>query len=191
MPGAELVLHVHDIAPSPETLIVVNCAGRTRSIIGAQSLINAGVPNKVVALRNGTMGWHLAGLTCDKGKTARFPAVTPDGLAWAKPAAGAVARKFDVPCTSMPETLERWRADETRTTYVFDVREPAEYERRPLSWRDLRAGRPTSAGDRPICRRARRAHRAVRRQRGARGDDSVMAQADGLEGGRGAAGGRR
>ena len=67
VPGAELVLRVHDIAPSPDTTIVVNCAGRTRSIIGAQSLINAGVPNKVVALRNGTMGWHLAGLTCDSG----------------------------------------------------------------------------------------------------------------------------
>ena len=63
VPGAELVLRVHDIAPSPDTLIVVNCAGRTRSIIGAQSLINAGVPNRVVALRNGTMGWHLAGLS--------------------------------------------------------------------------------------------------------------------------------
>ncbi len=64
VPGAELVLRARDIAPSPATTIVVNCAGRTRSIIGAQSLINAGVPNKVVALRNGTMGWHLAGLTC-------------------------------------------------------------------------------------------------------------------------------
>src|SRR5664279_1090464 len=52
VPGAELVLRVHDIVPSPATTIVVNCAGRTRSIIGAQSLINAGVPNKVVALRN-------------------------------------------------------------------------------------------------------------------------------------------
>ena len=73
VPGAELVLRVHDIAPSPATTIVVNCAGRTRSIIGAQSLINAGVPNKVVALRNGTMGWHLAGLTCDSGKAVRAP----------------------------------------------------------------------------------------------------------------------
>ena len=62
VPGAELVLRVRDLAPSPETMVVVNCAGRTRSIIGAQSLINAGVPNKVVALRNGTMGWNLAGL---------------------------------------------------------------------------------------------------------------------------------
>jgi rhodanese-related sulfurtransferase len=76
VPGAELVLRVCDIVPSPGTIIVVNCAGRTRSIIGAQSLINAGVPNKVVALRNGTMGWHLAGLACDSGKTARAPAVS-------------------------------------------------------------------------------------------------------------------
>ncbi|MGE5536568.1 MAG: rhodanese-like domain-containing protein, partial [Acidobacteriota bacterium] len=73
VPGAELVLRVHDVAPSPDTLIVVNCAGRTRSIIGAQSLLNAGVPNKVVALRNGTMGWHLAGLIVDKGKSVRAP----------------------------------------------------------------------------------------------------------------------
>src|SRR5262249_52473652 len=61
VPGAELVLRIRDLAPSPETLVVVNCAGRTRSIIGAQSLINAGVPNRVVALRNGTMGFALAG----------------------------------------------------------------------------------------------------------------------------------
>ncbi|HXL48507.1 MAG TPA: rhodanese-like domain-containing protein, partial [Xanthobacteraceae bacterium] len=71
VPGAELVLRVRDLATSPETTVVVNCAGRTRSIIGAQSLINAGVPNKVVALRNGTMGWTLAGLACESGKTRR------------------------------------------------------------------------------------------------------------------------
>ena len=55
-PGAELAYRVHDLAPDPNTTVVVNCAGRTRSIIGAQSLINAGIPNKVVALENGTMG---------------------------------------------------------------------------------------------------------------------------------------
>jgi rhodanese-related sulfurtransferase len=37
MPGAELTFRIHDIAPDPETFVVVNCAGRTRSIIGAQS----------------------------------------------------------------------------------------------------------------------------------------------------------
>ena len=127
VPGAELVLRVRDVAPSPKTTIVVNCAGRTRSIIGAQSLINAGVPNKVVALRNGTMGWHLAGLICASGKNDRAPDFSDKGLAWAKSAAENVARKFDVGRIDRA-TLERWRADPTRTTYVFDVRDPAEYK---------------------------------------------------------------
>ncbi len=126
VPGAELVLRVRDIVPSPETTIVVNCAGRTRSIIGAQSLINAGVPNKVVALRNGTMGWHLAGLTCDSGKAVRAPGVSNGGLAWAKAAAESVARKFEIERIDR-NTLDLWRADDTRTLYVFDVRDPAEY----------------------------------------------------------------
>jgi rhodanese-related sulfurtransferase len=121
------VLRVHDIAPSPETAIVVNCAGRTRSIIGAQSLINAGVPNKVVALRNGTMGWHLAGLTCATGKSDRAPNVSNAGLAWAKSAAENVARKCGVTRVDRA-TLEQWRKDDARTTYLFDVRDPAEYK---------------------------------------------------------------
>ncbi|MGA7489909.1 MAG: rhodanese-like domain-containing protein, partial [Xanthobacteraceae bacterium] len=96
VPGAELVLRIRDVAPAPETMVVVNCAGRTRSIIGAQSLINAGVPNKVVALRNGTMGWNLAGLDCESGKARRAPELSGDGLAWAKSAAERVARRFGI-----------------------------------------------------------------------------------------------
>src|SRR5262249_1058384 len=60
-PGAELVYRVPALLKSETTTVVVNCAGRTRSIIGAQSLRNAGIANPVVALKNGTMGWHLAG----------------------------------------------------------------------------------------------------------------------------------
>jgi rhodanese-related sulfurtransferase len=126
VPGAELVLRLRDIAPRPETLVVVNCAGRTRSIIGAQSLINAGVPNKVVALRNGTMGWSLAGLSCESGSSRRAPAVSPASLAWAKAAAAGVAHRSGVACIDRA-TLERWQRDETRTTYLFDVRDPAEH----------------------------------------------------------------
>jgi rhodanese-related sulfurtransferase len=126
VPGAELVLRVHDIAPSPDTLIVVNCAGRTRSIIGAQSLINASVPNKVVALRNGTMGWHLAGLTCDHGKDNCAPAVSGPGLAWAKSKTDEVARRFGIARIDRA-TLARWRSDTARTLYIFDVRDPVEY----------------------------------------------------------------
>jgi len=126
VPGAELVLRVHDIAPRPETLVVVNCAGRTRSIIGAQSLINAGLPNKVVALRNGTMGWSLAGLMPDSGKTKRFTEPSTDGLARAKAAAERVAKRFGVMRIDL-KALESFRADLTRTLYVFDVRDPTDY----------------------------------------------------------------
>ena len=78
-PGAELVYRVKDFAPNPNTLVVVNCAGRTRSIIGAQSLINAGLPNKVMALKNGTMGWHLAGLKVARGETRVVRPAGPGG----------------------------------------------------------------------------------------------------------------
>ena len=163
VPGAELVLRVHDIAPSPDTLIVVNCAGRTRSIIGAQSLINAGVPNKVVALRNGTMGWHLAGLTCDHGKDARAPDVSSATLAWAKSKTAAVARRFGIE-----------RIDRARTRALAGRHRPhALYLRcarsgricaRPFSRRAVGARWPTGAGDRSLCRHAWRPHRALRRQ---------------------------
>src|SRR5206468_12105506 len=99
-----------DIGPPPDTLGGVNCAGRTRSIIGAQSLINAGLPNKVVALRNGTMGWSLAGLAPDNGKAKRFTEPSADGLARAKAAAERVAKRFGVTRIGMKE-LEGFRAD--------------------------------------------------------------------------------
>src|ERR1700728_2013879 len=76
VPGAELALRVRGLAPDPATTVVVNCAGRTRSIIGAQSLINAGLPNRVVALANGTIGWTLAGLDLDHGQARRAPDVS-------------------------------------------------------------------------------------------------------------------
>jgi rhodanese-related sulfurtransferase len=126
VPGAELVLRIRDIAPSPQTLVVVNCAGRTRSIIGAQSLINAGLPNKVVALRNGTMGWTLAGFTPDSGKSKRFANASPEALDWAKAAADRVAQRFGVMRIDR-DGLQSFRADTTRTLYLLDVRDPAEY----------------------------------------------------------------
>ena len=123
-PGAELVYRAHQAAPRPETLVVVNCAGRTRSIIGAQSLINAGIPNKVVALKNGTMGWHLAGLELERGqsRTAQIPSEI--SLQKAIEAAAKVAKRFGIRKITLSE-LKTLQAD--RTTYLFDVRSPEEY----------------------------------------------------------------
>jgi rhodanese-related sulfurtransferase len=127
VPGAELVLRVRDLAPSPQTTVVVNCAGRTRSIIGAQSLINASVPNKVVALRNGTMGWNLAGFACDHDKDRRAPGVSAATLDWARQAALRVAQRCRIGRIDHVR-LETWRRDRARTLYLFDVRDPGEYE---------------------------------------------------------------
>ena len=130
VPGAELILRLVDLVPSPETTVVVNCAGRTRSIIGAQSLINAGLPNKVVALRNGTMGWTLAGFTPDRGMERRLLPGTPSphALAWAKAAATAVGDRSNVQHIDI-DTLQLWQAEsEEHTLYLFDVRDPREYE---------------------------------------------------------------
>ena len=126
VPGAELVLRAREVAPSAKTTVVVNCAGRTRSIIGAQSLINAGLPNKVVALRNGTMGWNLAGFNCDSGENRRAPGVSESTLEWARQAAQRVADSCGVTVIDRVK-LDALRADTERTVYLFDVCDPAEY----------------------------------------------------------------
>jgi rhodanese-related sulfurtransferase len=125
-PGAELVYRVHQAAPRAETLVVVNCAGRTRSIIGAQSLINAGIPNKVVALKNGTMGWHLAGLDLEHGQSHSVQMPAGAALEKAKAAAAKVAKRFSIRLVSEKE-LEKMKREPARTLYLFDVRSPEEY----------------------------------------------------------------
>ncbi len=127
VPNGELALRVHDIAPRPETTIVINCAGRTRSIIGTQTLVNLGLPNRVLALRNGTIGWTLAGQALERGKTERFPATTVQGHARARSAAQDYAERAGVPVIDAA-TLAAWREEAAdRTLYLFDVRTPEEF----------------------------------------------------------------
>jgi rhodanese-related sulfurtransferase len=125
VPGAELVLRAAALAPDPATTIVVNCAGRTRSIIGAQSLINARIPNKVMALENGTIGWTLAGLELDHGRSRRAP-IMPAEVERAQAAGWAVAARLGLRRVT-PAELAALLADSRRTVYRFDVRTPEEY----------------------------------------------------------------
>lgn len=126
VPGAELVLRVAELAPNPATRVIVNCAGRTRSIIGTQSLVNAGIPNPVSALRNGTIGWTLAGQTLAHGQAQRFGEVSPANRQRAAEQARAVADKAGVERLGKA-VLAAWKAEAGRTTYVFDVRTPEEF----------------------------------------------------------------
>jgi rhodanese-related sulfurtransferase len=157
VPGAELVLRVHDLAPDPDTTVVVNCAGRTRSIIGAQSLINAGIPNRVVALRNGTMGWHLAGLSLERGSERQFPPASAVGRAKAKAAAERVGRRFGVRTVDR-STLDRWRRErDRRTLYLLDVRDPLDFEAGHIAdFRNAPGGQLVQATDRYVATRGAR-----------------------------------
>ena len=126
VPGGELVYRIGEFVTRPETTIVVNCAGRTRSILGAESLRSAGVPNKVVALRNGTMGWELAGFACDRGRADRYPEARPAGADEAFARADAFARRHGVRFVTRAD-LDAMRGETGRTTYLLDVRDPAEF----------------------------------------------------------------
>lgn len=126
VPGAELVLRARALAPDPATRIIVNCAGRTRSIIGTQSLVNAGLPNPVSALRNGTIGWTLAGQALDRGASRRCTDISDAQRNEAARQARAVADRAGVRRASLM-AVARFVAEPGRTTYRFDVRTPEEF----------------------------------------------------------------
>lgn len=130
-PGGEIVARFADVVPSPDTLVVVTCAGRTRGIIGAQSLIDAGVPNRVVALAGGTQGWRLAGFDLHYGSGEE---TQPASLA-AQETARTSARELEERAGLVridSGTLQAWQADPARTTYLFDIRSREEFESAPL-----------------------------------------------------------
>jgi rhodanese-related sulfurtransferase len=125
-PNGELALRIGQLVPSPKTRIVVNCAGRTRSIIGAQTLIDLGLPNPIHALENGTQGWFLAGLQLDHGAESRCdPAPASADLDSTRARVRALAEARGVGFVSASE-VAGWLADPSRTTYLFDVRTPEE-----------------------------------------------------------------
>ena len=123
VPGAELVLRAGRAAPDSETTIIVNCAGRTRSIIGAQSLINAGVTNKVRALRNGTIGWTLAKQNLEHGAGRRGEI---GAVAGGEANARDVAYRAGVRHIGLKQ-MAALQAQAGRTLYQFDVRSEEEY----------------------------------------------------------------
>lgn len=127
-PNAELPYRAQAIVRSPGTKIVVNCAGRTRSIIGAQTLINFGIPNPVFALENGTQGWYLADFKLEHGSARRYPDLVDDrGLPELQRKAYLLGERFGVNFVSA-EDVRKWLREVERTTYLCDVRTPEEFE---------------------------------------------------------------
>ena len=157
LPGAELVYRIRELAPDPATFVVVNCAGRTRSIVGAQTLIDAGIPNRVASLRNGTMEWLLSGRELAYGRHAALPEPEGQALSAARQQAADVARRAGIAHIDTA-ALQAFEAEQgVRTLYKFDVRTREEYETGHLEgWRWAPGGQLVQATDEYLAtRRAR------------------------------------
>jgi rhodanese-related sulfurtransferase len=127
-PNAEIGHRLPAILPDAKTPVIVNCAGRTRSIIGAQGLINQGLENPVYALENGTQGWTLAGFELECGTEPQKPAeLDAAALAASRAKGEALIDKFGI-ATCALEDLRRWQEDGARTLYLLDVRTLEEFE---------------------------------------------------------------
>ncbi|HVL55307.1 MAG TPA: rhodanese-like domain-containing protein [Burkholderiaceae bacterium] len=139
LPGVEIALRLPSVLPDRRTPVVVHCAGRTRGIVAAQSLIDLGLPNPVQVLRNGLIGWELADLTTAPPQhpdaalpppATRPPASTEgDGLpALLHRRADALARDHGVQRIDAEEFRALQRQAAERTLYCFDVRTQAEHQ---------------------------------------------------------------
>jgi len=131
-PNGELVLRIRDIAPDPKTKIIINCAGRTRSIIGAQTLIDFGFANPVYALENGTQGWTLAGLALEHGASRRYAERAVAADAFLLRERGRKHAERHGVALATPAEVNAWLAQPSRTTYLLDVRTAEEIAARPV-----------------------------------------------------------
>ena len=128
MPGGELILRIGEVVERPDQTIVVHCGGRTRSYLGAESLRRMGLPNPIVAVKNGTMGWQLDGLELERGATRWPPAPSATSRARALDVAGRVAAEDGIPLVSPDAVAERWSHRDRENVSMLDVRTREEYE---------------------------------------------------------------
>src|SRR5690606_32986739 len=131
-PNGELALRIGELAPDPRTKIVINCAGRTRSIIGAQTLINLGIPNEVYALENGTQGWYLADLPLEHQSDRVYPETVDAGsLNAQRERAERLMARFGVATVSAGD-VKAWLRDPARNVFLCDVRTEEEHDQGDL-----------------------------------------------------------
>jgi rhodanese-related sulfurtransferase len=128
-PGGELALRITDITKdlAPDTTIIVNCAGRTRSIIGTRVLQRMGLRN-VYGLKNGTSGWLLAGYQLETGADrVTLPLPSPEGVAAAEAYAARLAQEDGVRSLDIAALKAIMARGEQETVYLIDVRTQEEY----------------------------------------------------------------
>ena len=129
VPGGELALRITDITRdlAPDTTVIVNCAGRTRSIIGTRMLQRMGLTN-VYGLKNGTSGWVLAGHQLEQGADrVTLPEPSSEGRAAAEAYAMRLAAEDGVRLLNIPALRTLMERRQRETVYLIDVRTAEEY----------------------------------------------------------------
>ncbi|HEY1235517.1 MAG TPA: rhodanese-like domain-containing protein [Candidatus Binatia bacterium] len=126
VPGGDLILWLDELKES-NTPVIVNCAGRTRSIIGTAALRLLGLPN-VRALKNGTMGWALSGFELEKNPPRSASQAAPRSRAGAVSRALSLAAEENIAGVSPEEFAAAVTNKTDRVSYAIDVRSEAEYE---------------------------------------------------------------
>jgi rhodanese-related sulfurtransferase len=129
VPNGELPYRIAEIVRErPNARVVVNCAGRTRSIIGTRALQRMGVKD-VVGLKNGTSGWVLAGLTLETGADRlTLPELSAETRAQTEAYARRIMAEDGVQTLSADQVAERLAAENAESAYFVDIRAREEYE---------------------------------------------------------------
>ena len=127
VPGGDLILWADALKRKPETTVIVNCAGRTRSIIGTAGLLRLGL-NNVRALKNGTMGWVLTGLELESAPARVAPTAPEESRRHAREIALRIAEEESLSWVSARELLDHLPRSDVGVTYLIDVRSEGEYE---------------------------------------------------------------
>jgi rhodanese-related sulfurtransferase len=125
VPGGELILRAGAWKRRPGTPVIVNCAGRTRSIIGTAALRRLGLAN-VRALRNGTMGWVLAGYDLERQPRRTAPQPDIESRQSAVALALRIAEEEKLSWIS-PAEFSAFADAAGSMRYIIDVRSESEY----------------------------------------------------------------
>jgi len=127
VPGGDLILWADELRRKKDAAVIVNCAGRTRSIVGTAALRRLGLTH-VRALKNGTMGWVLAGLELEKNPARTLRQAAPESRRAALSLAQQIATEEKLVWISSQELLRRLGEPSGSFTYLIDVRSEAEFE---------------------------------------------------------------
>ena len=128
MPGGELALRITDVTKEidDDTTVVINCAGRTRSIMGTRVLQRMGVP--ALGLKNGTSGWLLAGYELESGADRlELPPVSIEGREAANAYASRLAEEDGVRYLDAAALERLMKQQDAGPVYLVDVRTEEEY----------------------------------------------------------------